>query len=176
MEYAVNIVSRIISMHYHIPFDNAYEMLRTHGVLSIDKDSSYKNPKLLIMRCVEFIVNQCREREGGRGGKKVDQFVLLMDESLRLQQVLGDPYGNKDIHATLREALLTHPTYLENGMLLKKDLVMSSLGVRVLRATSSGRIISPLVLPKALDSSDIWDRWAPTYIPCLLYTSPSPRD
>ena len=68
MEYAVNIVSRIISMHYHIPFDNAYEMLRTHGVLSIDEDSSYNKPKLLIMKCVEFIVNQCREREGGRGG------------------------------------------------------------------------------------------------------------
>ena len=80
-----------------------------------------------------------------------------MDESLRIQKELGDPYGNNDIHATLREALLTHPTYLEDGVLLKKDLVMSSLGVRVLRATSSGRIISPLVLPKALDSSDIWD-------------------
>ena len=68
MEYAVNIVSRIISMHYHIPFGSSYEMLMTHGVLSIDEDSSYNKPKLLVMKCVEFIVNQCREREGGRGG------------------------------------------------------------------------------------------------------------
>jgi len=111
------------------------------------------------MKCVEFIVNQCREREGGRGGKKVDQFVLLMDESLRIQEELEDPYGNKDIHATLREALLDHPSYLENGMVLKKDLVMSSLGVRVLGTTSSSRCISPLVLPQALDSSEIWDYW-----------------
>ena len=62
-------------------------------------------------------------------GKKVDQFVLLVDESLRLQQVLGDPYGNKDIHATLREALLSNPTYLEDGILLKKDLVLSLIHI-----------------------------------------------
>ena len=68
MEYAVNVVSRIISMHYHISFGSAYEMLMTHGVLYIDEGPIYEKPKLLIMKCVEFIVNQCREREGGRGG------------------------------------------------------------------------------------------------------------
>ena len=65
MEYAVNIVSRIISMHYHISFGSSYKMLRTHGVLSIDEGPICKKPKLMIMKCVEFIVNQCREREGG---------------------------------------------------------------------------------------------------------------
>jgi len=53
MEYAVNIVSRIISMHYHIPFDDAFDMLISHGVLSIDKVSSNKRPKLLI-KCAPY--------------------------------------------------------------------------------------------------------------------------
>ena len=53
MEYAINIVSRIISMHYHIPFDDAFDMLISHGVLSIDKVSSNKRPKLLI-KCAPY--------------------------------------------------------------------------------------------------------------------------
>eukprot|EP01042_Synura_sphagnicola_P036864 gene36864-biopygen31600 len=78
MEYAINIVSRIISMHYHIPFDMAYDLLIAHGVLSIDKKSCYTpatcywDSQSLIMKCVEFIVNQRRERERGEGGCKVD--------------------------------------------------------------------------------------------------------
>ena len=41
MKYAINIVSRIISMHYHIPYHMAYTKLISHWVLSISTGLQY---------------------------------------------------------------------------------------------------------------------------------------
>ena len=75
------------------------------------------DPSDLIHECVKYRTN----------GKKIDQFVLLVDESVEIQTEL-DPDDKLDVHQTLRECLLTKPMLMDDGLPLKVDLVMSGLG------------------------------------------------
>jgi hypothetical protein len=113
---AVSIVARIISMNYHILLYDV-ELLLEPFLRKIDTYSI--SPSDLIHECVKYIVRQYRA-----GGKTIDQFVLLVDESHGIQR-LYDPDGKLDVHQALRESLLTQPMIMDDGLPLKVDLVMS---------------------------------------------------
>ena len=115
-QYAINIVARIISMNYYISFHSASSLL-IPSLKNIDVESL--DPSDLIHECVKYIIRQYRVN-----GQKIDQLVVLVDESVEIENKL-DVDDKKDIHQTLRECLLTNPIVFEDGMHLKVDLVMS---------------------------------------------------
>ena len=116
LEYSVNIVTRIISMCYHISLLKT-ETFVCNALKDLDIDET--TPSDLIRECILYIVNQYR-----LSNPKVDQFVLLVDESLKIQQLL-DSTNRHDIHNTLRNSLLSKDMIMDNGDQLKVDLVMS---------------------------------------------------
>ena len=116
VQYAVNVVARIISMNYHISLFEVgnvlFPALKNLDVKSVD-------PSDLIHECVKYIIAQYRAN-----GRDIDQFVLLVDESVAIQTEL-DSDNKLDIHQTLRDCLLTRPMIMDDGFHLKVDLVMS---------------------------------------------------
>ena len=116
IQYAVNVVARIISMNYHISLDDTADLLL--NVIGKFKIKS-STPSDLIHECVKYIIAQYRAN-----GHEIDQFVLEVDESVVIQESL-DPEGKLDIHRTLRECLLTRPMNMDDNLHLKVDLVMS---------------------------------------------------
>ena len=115
-QYAVNVVARIISMSYHLSLHKVerllYPALKNIDVESVDASD-------LIHECVKYIIAQYRAN-----GQQIDQFVLLVDESVAIQTEL-DSDNKLDIHQTLRDCLLTRPMMMDDGLHLKVDLVMS---------------------------------------------------
>ena len=115
-QYALNVVARIISMNYHISFDDTVDLLvDVVGKLKV-KSSTASD---FIHECVKYIIAQYRAN-----GRQIDQFVLLVDESVAIQTEL-DSDNKLDIHQTLRDCLLTRPMMMDDGLHLKVDLVMS---------------------------------------------------
>ena len=115
-QYALNVVARIISMNYHISFDDTVDLLvDVVGKLKV-KSSTASD---FIHECVKYIIAQYRAN-----GRDIDQFVLLVDESVAIQTEL-DSDNELDIHRTLRDCLLTRPMIMDDGLHLKVDLVMS---------------------------------------------------
>jgi hypothetical protein len=103
-------------MNYQISLDDSSDLLLSMiGKLKI-KSSTASD---LIHECVKYIIAQHRAR-----GETIDQFVLLVDESVAIQDEL-DKDNMQDIHQTLRDCLLTRPTMNADGLHLKVDLVMS---------------------------------------------------
>ena len=117
LQYAVNVVARIISMNYSIPFPKAARLLKL-ALKNIDTEFA-DDPSDLIHECVRYIVRQYRA-----SGREINQFVLLVDESVAIQKKL-DPDNEEDVHGVLRECLLTRPMNMGDGLPLKVDLVMS---------------------------------------------------
>ena len=115
-QYALNVVARIISMNYHLSLHKVerllYPALKNIDVESVDASD-------LIHECVKYIIAQYRAN-----GRQIDQFVLLVDESVAIQTEL-DADDKLDIHQTLRDCLLTRPMIMDDGLHLKVDLVMS---------------------------------------------------
>ena len=118
IQYAVNVVARIISMNYHISLDETNDLLLNVIGNLIIKSST---PSDLIHECVKYIIAQHRAN-----GHEIDQFVLVVDESVVIQERL-DPEGKLDIHLTLRNCLLTRPMIMDDNLHLKVDLIMSGL-------------------------------------------------
>jgi hypothetical protein len=58
-------------------------------------------------------------------GQPIKKFVLLVDGCLRIQEAI-DSHNNDDIHQVLRDCLLSKPITLDDGSILKVDLVMTA--------------------------------------------------
>jgi hypothetical protein len=103
-------------MSYHLSLHKVerllYLALKNIDVESVDASD-------LIHECVKYIIAQYRAN-----GRQIDQFVLLVDESVAIQTEL-DSDNKLDIHQTLRDCLLTRPMMMDDGLHLKVDLVMS---------------------------------------------------
>ena len=144
--YAVAIVSRIVSIHYHMPFDDALLLIER-----LARENLHLHAKDLIRECVRFIVAQMR-----RDGRPIDRFVLLVDESMKIEKTLRAP----DIHNVLRSALLDLQLMDESTeQPLAVDLVMSSLDIKSTGVSSSGRGIVSLTTPTRLDSTKVLKGW-----------------
>jgi hypothetical protein len=114
--YVLNVIARIISMNYHITLSDAEALICP----TLKKFSSKPaNLRTMIHDCVKYIIGQCRAN-----GNNIDQFILLVDESLKIQKKI-DPERKEDVHHILRESLLTQPMVMDDGHSVKVDLVMS---------------------------------------------------
>jgi hypothetical protein len=103
-------------MNYHIPLPNIDILLR-RSFKTFDWESAVASD--FIHECVKYIIAQYRAK-----GERIDEFVLLVDESVAIQEVL-DKGEILDIHQTLRDSLLSRPMFMNDGRQLKVDLVMS---------------------------------------------------
>jgi hypothetical protein len=115
-QYVFNVIARIISMNYHITLAAAEDLL-LHAFEKFDINSG--KISTMIHDCVKYIIGQYRAN-----GKNIDEFVLLVDETVSIQDDL-DPSGKVDVHHSLRECLLTQPMVMDDGLPVKVDLVMS---------------------------------------------------
>ena len=154
--YAINVVARIISMSYQLPFVEVEDLL-FQGFNSLEKPNK-STPTDLIQSCIRFIVQQYRANH-----HIIDHFVLLVDESVVIIDRL-DPGNTMDIHSTLRDSLLSTSIRFDDDKSLSVDLVMSALNVGPTGVTSSGRTITPLTTSESLDVAEIWSKWVPAYI------------
>jgi hypothetical protein len=103
-------------MNYHISLDDSSDLLLVIvGNLKI-KSSTASD---LIHECVKYIIAQYRAK-----GERIDEFVLLVDESVAIQRAL-DKGEILDIHQTLRDSLLSRIMIMSDHRPLKVDLVMS---------------------------------------------------
>jgi hypothetical protein len=116
IQYAINVVARIISMNYHISLSKVEHFLFP-ALKKMDDESVDASD--LIHECVKYIIAQHRAN-----GHEIDQFVLEVDESVEIQERL-DPDNRLDIHLTLRDSLLTLPMIMDDNLHLKVDLIMS---------------------------------------------------
>eukprot|EP01042_Synura_sphagnicola_P000169 gene169-170_t len=134
MVYAVNIVARLLSMVFHINYNIACDIMAPVFTMdvSISDRAGFSQPMALIQECVKYIVSRCPPK----GTRKINHFVLLVDESVSAQEDLGNSF--LDIHRVLREALLTYSIELD-GEILKVDLVMSALNLTPLGLKNSNR-------------------------------------
>jgi len=162
MIYAVNIVARIFSMQFRLEVTDAYKLIQ--NVFLVNPGENLKSPISLIQDCVRYVVERSAASIHGNG--TIKRFVLLADESKKVQDELQMRSSTPiSVHDVLREAILTLPMLSSDGSVLETNLVMSCLDVNALGAKDSGRVIISLVLPNALNSTDIWDKWASVYLP-----------
>jgi hypothetical protein len=97
MIYAINIVARVISMTYQMPFTSV-QTLFFEGIRSLATIDATTPPDL-IRSCIQFIVQQHRDN-----GHDIDNFVLLVDESVRISKIL-ERGKQLDIHQILINSL-----------------------------------------------------------------------
>jgi hypothetical protein len=116
-QYAVNIIARIISVNYQIPYDLKFVSKLLAAISKLHPDSYSESD--LIRELVKYMINQYTS-----SGKIITQFVLLVDESVRIQEEL-DSSNRNDVHRLMRDCLLSIPITIMNGQQLKVDLVMS---------------------------------------------------
>jgi hypothetical protein len=80
-----------------------------------------------------------------------------------------DPNNVKDIHRTLREAVLSTPIQFDDGKPVNIELIMSALTISPTGVTDSKRLIIPLTTAESLDVDEIWSKWVPKYLPESVY-------
>ena len=152
VNYALAIVSRIISMHYHCPLDDVHRKL---GKRLQEYDFDDEDAIIMIQDCIRCIVSEERKKD-----RHISKFVLLVDESKRCEDVLGN-----DVHSYLRDAILS--TELIPNEHLSINLVMSSLDIKSTGASSSGRPIFAITTPTSLDADEVLHDWVARSIPLV---------
>jgi hypothetical protein len=83
--YAVNIVARIISMNYRISYGDTKKLLYTSVSSLSSNDTTDDDASSFINECVQFIVEQYRVKYN----HPIQEFVLLVDESVSIHEKLG---------------------------------------------------------------------------------------
>eukprot|EP01031_Cornospumella_fuschlensis_P028114 gene28114-33947_t len=161
IDYAVNIVSRMLSIHYGTPLHFFRDRITSICLRPI-KRKIEKMPaafsESFIRAAVRHIVEQM-----SAAGRQVEHFVLIVDESKRVEEIFGQ-YA----HDILRSALLNTPIdYLDLQPQARPNvhLVMTSLDLSAIGVTSSGRSIRAISLPASLDATEVFDRWVQRYAP-----------
>lgn len=148
--YAAAIISRIISIHYRVPFFPANEI--AEELVTACPGAS---PEELIQGCIRYIIKQLRQ-----DSPNVDHFVLLVDESLMIETELKC----EDIHRILRQCLLDSPLMGTDDMPLYVDLVMSSLDIKSTGLGDSGREILAITTPSELDADEVLEKWVKKHV------------
>jgi hypothetical protein len=118
LTYVVNIITRIMSVNYHIAYDERF-FRELYAAISKLDPATYSVSDL-ISELIKYIVNQYITE-----GKPIRKFVLLVDESVVIQDELASLNAPNDVHKVLRECLLSAPITVADGSTLKVDLVMS---------------------------------------------------
>lgn len=155
LNYGLSIVARILSTHYRMPFPEVELILSR--LLSPLKDLSQLDTQVIIRSCIRYIVRQRREQSNG-----VDRFILLVDESRKVEEALGDK-----LHNHLRKALLDTQIMAQHEEPLLVDLVMSSLDIQSTGVSDSDRPIISISTPEFLDAREVLEKWIKPAVPSL---------
>ena len=144
--YALAIVSRIISMHYRIELSEVIKGIKGAKLKSKPNFNRIGTGELLIRETVKLIVSQAIA-----AGHPIRKFVLLVDEARRAE----DKFGEGDGHEPLRAALLN------NYIIDKLDvrLVIASLNISSAGVTRTSRGIETIRTPALLPPAAVLDEW-----------------
>jgi len=151
LEYPFSVVTRILSIHYRE--QHLYLVRRVKEYLmtiALYQRTEEITEEFIIRECIRCIVRQQRDNSVG-----VDKFVLLMDESGKIEDDLGD----KDVHNVLRRALLDEPLFDGTEEHVEVELVMSCLEVSSTGITLSARPIHTITTPEVLNPQFVLDQW-----------------
>lgn len=151
IKYAAAIISRVISIHYHISFDVATKMTEEF-ILEMGEGI---NAVSLIGGCIRFIVRQMR-----RENPNIYRFFLLVDESMKIADTLMEP----DIHNILRKAMLDTELMSPDESPLVVDLVMSSLDIKATGVSDSNRVIKSISTPTQLNVDEVLEKWVKRHL------------
>lgn len=163
LNYAAAIVSRMISVYYRISHFESQE--QTNAMIR-ELSLQPMHAHLFIRSCIRHLIEQMRD-----AGLIVEHFVLLVDESFKIERFLNDYC----IHDILRHALLDLPI-MSTGKPCIVDLVMSSLNVNSTGVSDSGRTIVPLTTPSSLNAKLVLENWIKPTIGFQKNIFKSPRD
>jgi len=142
--YAVMIISRMVSVFFGLDFRQAQRFLNHKSFL----DAAKANPEELLRSFVAFLVS-CLQ-------PGITHFVLLVDETAAVNNVIHKVFQVLDVTSTLRDGLLSFPTFKEDtDTLLHVGIVMSSLELTPIGQALSHRIVYPLELPLVLSPDQI---------------------
>jgi hypothetical protein len=142
--YALSIISRLICSYYDIEFICACRYV-TELLIEID------DGVLLLKGFFIHIVLKERKIRNIR----IDTLIVIVDESLVIEEYIFDTFQYKDINKVLRETLL-NKSILPH---LNVSLVMAGLSPTPFGVTNSGRGFKALRLPQHLDNKKIVDLW-----------------
>eukprot|EP01031_Cornospumella_fuschlensis_P043432 gene43432-53095_t len=157
VNYAINIVIRMLSVYYLIDYDVAVyrvlPMLQSHRKTLQEHFASF--PGKFIRAAVQHMVE-----EQVAAGRDINHFVLIVDESAKAEEELG-----KGMHDDLRQCLLDSaiPIPSKPNAELRVNLVMTSLNLKSMGASNSGRPIISLTLPSTLDVALVFEKWVKVY-------------
>jgi hypothetical protein len=101
--------------------------------------------------------------------RTINRFILLIDESLRIEEVLRVD----DVHKYLRVALLNEQLMSKDEQPLAVDLVMSALDMKVTGVSKSfsKRAIIPISIASSLDPEEVLQHWVKIHIPNLEFAT-----
>ena len=146
----LSIIARISCIVYSIPFEDSFDLMK-----QISKSLKYSNiiaKDTRILRCfIQHVLHQMTE-----GGKEVKDFVLLIDEVMKVEDSTGSLEAAMSM---LSRAMLNEAFLSSDGTPIHAALVVSSLTIPPHGITDSGRGIKPLRLPPSLNAIDVVDKW-----------------
>lgn len=163
LNYALAIVSRVLSTHYKIPFALVDTTLQA-AFQQVPSIGAADSP-FIIRACVRHVVRQMR-----LASNDIDRFILQVDESKKIEDVLG-----KRIHDTLRAPLLDTQIMAKHERPVLVDLVMSALDVASTGVSDSSRPIIAIPTPVSLDAVEVLDKWISPSLPSLQLSTPAQR-
>jgi hypothetical protein len=152
ISYALSLISRMASMFYGLELTKIVEMMN-NGRLTFPGN----DPKELIRFFVRHML------EGIAKYRRVDTFILLVDETLRMEDSIVNRFGveNSGITGVLRRALLDQEWHF-NGTALYVSLAISSLSIAPFERFPSGRTVTAILLPSKLNTTtivtNIWNK------------------
>ena len=149
-----SVITRITSMIYGVPFDIATKLYMNN--LATFPKLSFESFYLVLVSFIKAIVGELR-----RSGRTIDNFVLLLDETARVNEMLDHEFNilNRDIWLIIRQAMLTSSQLLIAIAEVNTALVISSLEYSTLHVSQSYRSYTAIIMPDKLNTADVYNKW-----------------
>ena len=149
-----SVITRITSMIYGVPFDIATNLYMNN--LAAFPKISFESFYLVLVAFIKAIVGELR-----RAGRTIDNFVLLIDETARVNEVLEKQFNviNRDIWLIIRQAMLTNSQLLIAVADVNTALVISTLDYSTLHVPQTNRPYTAIIIPDKLTTTDVYNRW-----------------
>ena len=155
--YALSLVSRMVSVYFQAPLSKVSSLMKSSEammklVLEIEA-------KEIILHSILWMTETIQSYR-----KDVNVFILLLDEVMRMEDFMKNYFPELDPTSIVREALLGQHFITQTDRIVNVALAISSLIVRPIGRTDSGRGIRAIELPSNLNNDLIVNEiWATTF-------------
>ena len=141
-------------MIYGVPFDIATNLYMNN--LAAFPKISFESFYLVLVSFIKAIVGELR-----RSGRTIDNFVLLIDETARVNEMLEKQFNviNRDIWLIIRQAMLTSSQLLIAIAEVNTALVISTLDYSTLHVPQTNRPYTAIIIPDKLTTTDVYNKW-----------------